>query len=67
MYPDYIMAVSLPKQYMTTAEAATELGVIARRIRQLIDAGKLTAVKVGRDLIVDAGSVKTLKRERGKK
>lgn len=42
---------------MTTMRAAEILGVSARRVRQLIDAGLLPAERVGRDLHVDAAAV----------
>ena len=45
--------------YLTTAEAATELGLTVRRVRQL--AGDLGAVKVGRDLVFPVAKVKAMK------
>jgi len=38
---------------LTTADAAEELGVIPRRVRQLIEEGRLPAVKVGRDWLIE--------------
>ena len=38
--------------YMTTKEAAKELGVSAGRIRQLIIQKRLPATKFGRDLMI---------------
>jgi excisionase family DNA binding protein len=37
---------------LNTTEAAESLGVSVRRVRQLIDEGKLTAQKVGRDYAI---------------
>lgn len=42
---------------ITIAEAASRLGITATRVRQLIDLGKLPAVKFGRDWQVDESSV----------
>lgn len=42
---------------MTTAEAATILGVSARRVSALIEAGELEAVKFGRAWMIDERSV----------
>lgn len=47
---------------LSTAEAATELGVTPRRVLALISAGRLRAVRVGRDWIIaakDLDSVRT--------
>lgn len=38
---------------MTTAQAAAELGISARRVQALIAAGRLAAVKAGRDWLID--------------
>jgi excisionase family DNA binding protein len=50
------------KNYLTTAEAAAEIGVTASRVRQLILAGDLAAEKIGRDLVVKARDLKKYKR-----
>ena len=42
---------------LSTAEAAESLGVSVRRVRQLIDEGKLTARQVGRDYVIEAGAL----------
>lgn len=39
-------------ELLNTSEAAETLGVSVRRVRQLIDEGKLTAQKVGRDYAI---------------
>lgn len=39
---------------LSTAEAAASLGVSVRRVRQLIDEGKLPARQVGRDYVIEA-------------
>jgi len=39
--------------YLTTKQAAKELGITAGRVRQLILAGRLPAIKVGRDLLIN--------------
>jgi excisionase family DNA binding protein len=38
-----------PARYLTTAAAAARLGVTPARVRQLVLAGRLRSVKVGRD------------------
>ena len=42
---------------ITTTAAAELLGVTPRRVRQYIEGGRLKARKIGRDYLVDAGSV----------
>jgi excisionase family DNA binding protein len=42
---------------LSTAEAAEALGVSVRRVRQLIDEGKLTARQVGRDYVIESGAL----------
>lgn len=39
----------MPNGYITTTEAAEELGVTAGRVRAMIAAGHLPARKIGRD------------------
>jgi excisionase family DNA binding protein len=41
-------------ELLSTAEAAKSLGVSVRRIRQLIDEGKIEARQVGRDYVIEA-------------
>lgn len=41
-------------ELLTTAEAAKSLGVSVRRVRQLIDEGKIEARQVGRDYVIEA-------------
>lgn len=37
---------------LTTTQAAAELGITVRRVQALIKAGKLVAVKTGRDWLI---------------
>ena len=46
-----------PVETMTVADAAILLGVSDRRVRALIKAGRLTAIKAGRDNMVTVESV----------
>ncbi len=46
---------------LSTAQAAQELSVNSRRVRQLVDAGRLDAQKIGGRLLVDRGSVRRLR------
>lgn len=45
---------------MDTATAAKQLGVSARRVRQLIDSGRLKAEKVGRDWLIHKDALKAV-------
>jgi excisionase family DNA binding protein len=47
---------------LTTAEAAAILGVTDRRVRQLIEEGKLKGVKRGRDYLIEEKSLKEAKK-----
>jgi len=47
----------MTKDFLTTAEAARELGVTPARVRQLILAGRLPAEKHGRDWLIDPASL----------
>jgi excisionase family DNA binding protein len=51
----------MAKALYTTSEAASELGVTAGRIRQMIIDGELTAEKLGRDLLIAAADIKKAK------
>ena len=42
---------------LTVNEAARRLGVIPRRVRQLIRSGQLPAEKVGRDWLIEESAV----------
>ena len=42
---------------LSTTEAAESLGVSVRRVRQLINEGKLPARQVGRDYVIEAGAL----------
>ena len=43
-----------PATLLSTAEAGARLGVSARRVLQLIDAGRLPAMRIGGAYIVEA-------------
>lgn len=45
----------------TTTSAADALGISRRRVCQLIELGRLKAVKHGRDWLIDRASVEALK------
>jgi excisionase family DNA binding protein len=45
---------------LTTAEAADQLGITSRRVRQLIADGRIAAKKVGRDYVIDPRSLKAV-------
>lgn len=49
------------RDYMTTKEAASELGVDESRIRQMIGEGKLTATRFGRVHMIERQSVEAAK------
>ena len=51
-------------ELLTTRVVAEDLGVIPRRVRALVEAGKLRAYKVGGVLLVDGESLARLKAER---
>ena len=42
---------------ITTAEAAKRLGISAIRVRQLIASGRLPAVKLGRDWLIQVADL----------
>jgi excisionase family DNA binding protein len=44
-------------ELLSTAEAAESLGVSVRRVRQLIDEGKLPARQVGRDYVIEPAAL----------
>ena len=46
---------------LTTTQAAEVLGVTPVRVRQLIEAGRLKAVKVGRDWLIDPPDLEAVK------
>jgi excisionase family DNA binding protein len=46
---------------LNTAEAAKLLGVSARRVRALIDAGKLTAHQLGREYAIEESALETVR------
>ena len=48
-------------ELLSTAEVAESLGVSVRRVRQLIDEGKLEARQVGRDYVIAASSLEGVK------
>jgi excisionase family DNA binding protein len=46
---------------ISTAEAARRLGVTANRVRALIDAKRLKAIKVGREWLIDPKDLDAVK------
>ena len=46
---------------LTTKEAAEKLGVSERRVRQLINEGKLKAHKLGRDYAIEESVLESVK------
>jgi excisionase family DNA binding protein len=46
---------------ISVAEAARELGISARRVRQLIEAGRLAARKVGKVYVVDSRALEAVR------
>lgn len=46
---------------LTTEQAARELGVSTRRVRQYIEEGRLKAKKIGRDYIINSRSLAAFK------
>jgi len=47
---------------LTTKQAAEELGVSTRRVRQYVEDGRLKAKKIGRDYLVSDRSLAAFKR-----
>lgn len=47
--------------YLTTTEAAAELGVSRARVRQLILGGRLKAQKIGRDWAIASEDLATVR------
>jgi excisionase family DNA binding protein len=45
---------------LSTSEVATKLGVTERRMRSMINEGKLTAHKLGRDYAIEEQLLKTV-------
>lgn len=48
-------------ELLNTNEAAKKMGVTAIRVRQLIREGKLEARQIGRDYVIEAGSLDSVK------
>lgn len=48
-------------ELLSTAQAAEKLGVSERRVRQLINEGKLSAHKLGRDFAIEESALETVK------
>jgi excisionase family DNA binding protein len=46
---------------LTTSQAAAELGITANRVAKLIRAGRLKAVKVGRDWLIEARALEAVR------
>jgi len=49
---------------ISTAEAAKRLGVTANRVRALIDAKRLKAIKVGREWLIDPKDLDAVKKRK---
>lgn len=45
---------------LNTSEAAERLGISTRRVIALIDEGKLAAMKVGRDYVIEESALTTV-------
>lgn len=52
------------RDYITTAEAATILGVTAGRVRQWLVSGRLASIRPGRDRLVRRADVEALRDRR---
>ena len=48
-------------ELLSTAQAAEKLGVSERRVRQLINEGKLSAHKLGRDFAIEESALDSVK------
>jgi excisionase family DNA binding protein len=46
---------------ISTAEAAKRLNVTSSRVRKMIDAGRLKAIKVGREWLIDPKDLNAVK------
>jgi excisionase family DNA binding protein len=52
------------ERMLTTREVATRLGVTLRRVRQLIEEGRLPSQQFGRDHLIKEGDVKLVENRR---
>lgn len=48
---------------LTTPQAAARLGLTVRAIQKMIEAGRLTAQKVGRDYLIDPLSLENIPKQ----
>jgi len=48
---------------ITTAEAATRLGLTVRAVQKMIEAGRLSAQKVGRDYLIAPDALKNITKQ----
>lgn len=48
---------------ITTAEAADRLGLTIRAVQKMIEAGRLTARKVGRDYLIDPDALENIPKQ----
>ncbi len=53
-------------EYLTTRQAAEVLGITQKGVGKLIERGKLTAEKVGRDLLIRRADVERAKSRPGR-
>jgi excisionase family DNA binding protein len=49
--------------FLTTTEAADRLGLTVRAVQKMIEAGRLSARKVGRDYLIEPGALKNIPRQ----
>lgn len=50
-------------ELLTTAEAATRLGLTVRAIQKMIEGGRLPARKVGRDYLIDPSALEDIPKQ----
>jgi excisionase family DNA binding protein len=48
---------------ITTAEAATRLGLTVRAVQKMIEAGRLTAQKLGRDYLIAPDALENIPKQ----
>ena len=55
------MVIETSAKLLSTTEAAEQLGISRRQVRTLIERGKLSAEKVGRDWFIKASDLRLVK------
>lgn len=48
---------------ITTSEAAARLGLTVRAIQKMIEAGRLSAQKIGRDYLIDSAALESIPKQ----